>query len=50
MPKAIGASKVTSKFQVTIPEAVREKLKVKVGDTLIFAEENGKIIITTEVF
>jgi AbrB family looped-hinge helix DNA binding protein len=50
MPKALGASKVSSKFQVTVPEAVREKLKVKVGDTLIFVEQNGKVIITIEVF
>jgi AbrB family looped-hinge helix DNA binding protein len=50
MPKAIGASKVSSKFQITIPETVREKLKVKAGDTIVFAEENGKIIITTQVF
>jgi AbrB family looped-hinge helix DNA binding protein len=49
MPKAVGASKVTSKFQVTVPEAVRLKLNVKVGDTLVFVEEDGKIVVTTEV-
>ncbi|MEM2971811.1 MAG: AbrB/MazE/SpoVT family DNA-binding domain-containing protein [Candidatus Bathyarchaeia archaeon] len=50
MPKALGASKISSKFQITVPEAVREKLKVKVGDIVIFVEENGKVIITTQVF
>lgn len=49
MPKAVGASKVSSKYQVTVPETVRSKLQIRIGDTLIFAEENGKIIITTQI-
>ena len=49
MAKVKGASKVTSKFQVTIPEDVREALQVKVGDTVVFVEEGDKIFITTKV-
>jgi AbrB family looped-hinge helix DNA binding protein len=49
MAKVLGASKVTVRYQVTIPEEVRERLKIKEGDTLVFAEEGSKIFITTEV-
>jgi AbrB family looped-hinge helix DNA binding protein len=37
--------KVTRKYQVTIPESVRSKLGVKIGDTLIVASENNHIIM-----
>lgn len=49
MEKILGASKVTVRFQVTIPEEVRKMMKVKEGQTLVFVEENGKIIVTTEM-
>ncbi|MGD0495730.1 MAG: AbrB/MazE/SpoVT family DNA-binding domain-containing protein [Candidatus Bathyarchaeia archaeon] len=49
MPKIVGASKITSRYQVTIPGEVRSKLKVSVGDTLAFVEEGDKIYITIEV-
>lgn len=49
MAKVKGASKVTSKFQVTIPERVREALQVKIGDIVVFVEEGDKIFITTKV-
>jgi len=48
MGKALGSSKVTVRYQVTVPEEVRKKLKVKEGDTLVFVEENKKIYISTE--
>ena len=49
MGKALGASKVTTRFQVTVPEEVRRRLRVKEGDTLVFYEEDGKVRIATEV-
>jgi len=49
MVKILGASKVTVRYQVTIPEEVRKRLKIKEGQTLVFAEEDGKIHITTEL-
>lgn len=49
LAKVKGASKVTSKFQVTIPERVREALQVKKGDIVVFVEEGDKIFITTKV-
>ena len=37
--------KVTRKYQVTIPESVRCKLGVKIGDTLIVKSEDNHIIM-----
>jgi len=30
---------VTRKYQVTIPKEVREELKIKVGDNMVFVKE-----------
>ena len=48
MPKIMGASKVTTRYQVTVPQEVREKLGVSIGDTLAFVEEGEKVYITTK--
>jgi AbrB family looped-hinge helix DNA binding protein len=48
MGKALGSSKVTVRFQVTVPEEVRNKLKVKAGDNLVFIEDGKRIYISTE--
>lgn len=37
--------KVTRKYQVTIPESVRSKIGVKIGDKLIVKSENKRIIM-----
>ena len=37
--------KVTRKYQVTIPENVRSKLGVKIGDTLLVKSEDNHIIM-----
>ncbi|UOF92624.1 AbrB/MazE/SpoVT family DNA-binding domain-containing protein [Fodinisporobacter ferrooxydans] len=40
-------SRVTSKGQITIPKAIRERLNLVEGDKVAFIEdETGKIIIT----
>lgn len=49
MGKILGASKVTVRFQVTIPDEVRKLLKVKEGQTLVFVEEDGKVTLRTEI-
>lgn len=38
-------STVTSKFQTTIPKAVREKLGISVNDTLEWVVEKGKVVV-----
>ena len=49
MAKVLGASKITVRFQVTIPEGVRDLMKIEEGQTVIFAEEDGKVFLKTEV-
>ena len=38
-------SKVTSKYQATIPKEVRAKLNLQAGDKIIFDEVDGRITI-----
>ena len=38
-------SKVSSKGQITIPIGIRKKLKLKVGDKVLFLEDEEKIIL-----
>jgi AbrB family looped-hinge helix DNA binding protein len=38
-------SVITSKFQITIPKAVRERLKLSAHDTLEWKIEQGKIVV-----
>lgn len=38
-------SKVTQKYQATIPQAVREKLAIEKGDRIIFEIEDEKVIL-----
>ncbi|RLI75902.1 hypothetical protein DRO97_02160 [Archaeoglobales archaeon] len=47
----MGMSKVTYKFQITIPKKVRERFNLKEEDMIVFIEEDGKLIIarSTEV-
>lgn len=42
----LGMSKITYKFQVTIPKRVRERFGLKEGDIVVFVYENGKLTIT----
>ena len=37
---------ITSKFQTTIPKAIREKLLLSVNDTLDWQIENGRIVVS----
>lgn len=41
----VAEVKVTRKYQVTIPENVRSKLGLKIGDRLIVKSENKRIIM-----
>ncbi len=38
-------STVTSKFQTTIPKAIREGLKLSINDTLDWELKNGRVIL-----
>lgn len=44
--KIIGASKIGPKYRITLTNFVREKLKAKIGDLIIYMkDEKGNIII-----
>jgi AbrB family looped-hinge helix DNA binding protein len=43
--EVLGVSKITYKFQITIPKRVREKFFLKEGEMLVFVEEAGKLIL-----
>jgi AbrB family looped-hinge helix DNA binding protein len=45
----LGTSKVTYKFQITIPKDVREKFGFKEKDILVFVDENGKLVLAKNV-
>jgi len=49
MGQIVGASKITARYQVTIPEKVRKIMTIKEGQTLVFVEEDGKIILKSEI-
>jgi AbrB family looped-hinge helix DNA binding protein len=39
------AVKVLPKWQITIPKNVRDKLKIRVGDTLVMEEKEGQMLL-----
>jgi AbrB family looped-hinge helix DNA binding protein len=41
----IAAVKLTEKFQITIPTAVRQQLGLKAGDAIYLALEEGQIVL-----
>ncbi|MGA3407123.1 MAG: AbrB/MazE/SpoVT family DNA-binding domain-containing protein [Candidatus Bathyarchaeia archaeon] len=42
---SLGSSKVTRKFQVTVPKAVREAMMLEKGDFVVFVGERGRISV-----
>jgi antitoxin PrlF len=42
-------SKITSKAQTTIPQAVRKALDVREGDELAYKIERGRVIVTKAI-
>lgn len=45
MDKTLGAAKLSTKGQVTVPADARRKFNLKVGDLLLFIETNGELVI-----
>jgi len=41
----LGTSKVTRKFQATVPKAVREWLRLDNGDLLVFLKTRDEIVL-----
>jgi AbrB family looped-hinge helix DNA binding protein len=43
--KFLGNSKLTVKFQVTVPKAVRKMLGLGTGDLLVFVMEEEQVVV-----
>jgi len=43
--KTLGACKLSTKGQVTVPADVRRKFNLNVGDLILFMEEDGKLVL-----
>jgi antitoxin PrlF len=48
-PSSKASSKITSKGQVTVPQAIRRRLGLKKGDRVEFVVERGRTIIRREL-
>ncbi|MDI1496310.1 MAG: transcriptional regulator AbrB family [Cenarchaeum symbiont of Oopsacas minuta] len=49
MGKALGSSKITTRYQVTIPESARDVLNVKSGDNLVFVLDGKRIYVSADI-
>ena len=45
----LGTSKLSHKFQITVPKEVRERFKIEANDIVVFYDENGKLVIGKSV-
>lgn len=45
----MGKNRITTKGQVTIPKAVRERLGLRPGDEIEFVEDNGGVRLKKRV-
>jgi AbrB family looped-hinge helix DNA binding protein len=43
--KILGDSKLTGKFQATIPRVVRDLLELDLGDRVVFVLDNGRVLV-----
>jgi AbrB family looped-hinge helix DNA binding protein len=43
--KLLGNSRLTSKFQVTVPRHVRETLRLDAGDLLLYVKDHNQVIL-----
>lgn len=41
----INVAKISVRGQVAVPKAIREKLSIKEGDTILFEEREGEVYI-----
>jgi len=50
MLKIMGSSKISTRYQITISEEVRQFLKLESGQTIGFVkDDDGKIVITMNI-
>ena len=44
--KILGDSKLTEKFQATIPRTVRDRLGLSSGDRVVFVLDHDRVLVT----
>ncbi len=49
MARLLGSSKLTARYQITLPEEARKILKVREGQMIAVVEENGKVVLKAEL-
>jgi len=45
MEKILGMAKVTPKGSTTIPADVRKRFKIDAGDSLLFMDKDGELVV-----
>jgi len=45
MEKILGMGKVSTHGQTSIPQPVREKFRIKIGDSVLFVEKDGELVV-----
>jgi len=43
--KTLGAAKLSTKGQVTVPVDARRKFNLEIGDIILFVEQDGKLFL-----
>ncbi len=41
----LGTSRMSSKFQITVPKEVRDRFKLRAEVILVFSDEDGKLVL-----
>jgi AbrB family looped-hinge helix DNA binding protein len=41
----LGTSRMSSKFQITVPKEVRDRFKLRAEEILVFSDDDGKLVL-----
>lgn len=41
----LGTSKMSTKFQITVPKDVRERFNLRADEIIVFCDDNGKLVL-----
>jgi len=47
--RLLGTSKISFRFQVTIPREARKAFNLKEGDVIIFLDDNGELVLRNRI-
>lgn len=43
--EVLGTSKISYRYQITIPKDVRDRFRLEEGDIVVFVDENNKLLL-----